>query len=232
MGKIQREVSGLQQTISRATAERLPMYLRYLRMLPCHPDDRISSSAIAGAMSMGEIQVRKDLAAIAAGGKPKVGYRIGELIDRLEESLGYRVRKSAVLMGAGRLGRALLGYGGFRNYGLEIVAAFDTDAARRGSTEEGKPILPVEALPDFCRQRSVRIGILTVPGEQAQQACDLMVQSGIRAIWNFAPAFLRAPDTVLIRQEDMALSLAYLSGRLTEQNRQQDSKEQSIKETD
>ena len=166
---------------------------------------------------MGEIQVRKDLASISAGGKPKVGYLVGDLIDRLEESLGYRVRKAAVLFGAGKLGQALLGYSGFRDYGFEIVAAFDTDERLVGKKRQGKPVLSLKEFPNYCREAKIKIGIITVPQDQAQSVCDLMVQNGIRAIWNFSPTYLNAPQDVLVRYENMALSLAYLSGRLTEE---------------
>ncbi|MEG1849916.1 MAG: redox-sensing transcriptional repressor Rex, partial [Oscillospiraceae bacterium] len=115
-----------------------------------------------------------------------------------------------------RLGRALMGYGGFAQHGLNILAAFDCDPALAYTESDGKPILPMEKLPDLCLRLQAHIGILTVPAFAAQPACDLLVANGILAIWNFAPVRLAAPPEVLIQNENMASSLAVLSNHLSE----------------
>lgn len=204
-------------TISKAVLKRLPTYLSYLKSLGADGPENISATTIAAALGMGEVQVRKDLALVSDGGRPKVGYRRTLLMDDLEQFLGYDNTNEAVLVGAGKLGRALMGYGGFSEYGLDIVAAFDTNPAAVGMDDSGKPVLPVSELEHICAERNVLIGILTVPAAHAQQAADLLIKSGIKAIWNFAPAHIDAPSDVLIQTQNMATSLAILSKHLSAQ---------------
>lgn len=201
--------------ISRSTLRRLPAYLGYLRRLPPNTST-ISATAIATQLDLGDVQVRKDLAGICGGGKPKTGYQVASLIDALEAQLGYNNRNQAVIVGAGKLGSALLGYRGFEDYGLHILAAFDSDPEKQGTAAPDKPVLPVEELEPFCRTNNVKIGVITVPSEQAQEVCDRMCRSGIRAIWNFAPIHLSAGNDILIQNENMAASLALLSSHLNE----------------
>ena len=133
--------------ISKSVLKRLPGYLTYLKSLPEDGPANISATALAAALSMGEVQVRKDLALVSDGGRPKVGYLRENLIADIEQFLGYDNTTEAVLIGAGKLGRALLGYSGFAEYGLEIVAAFDTNEAIDGEMESGKPIYAISRLP-------------------------------------------------------------------------------------
>ena len=203
--------------ISRSTVKRLPTYLTYLKSLPQERGAHISATALAAALGMGEVQVRTDLALVSTGGRPKIGYLRESLIRDLEEFLGYGNTNDAVLVGAGRLGQALLGYSGFAEYGLNIVAAFDTDEGCAGTEKSGKPVYHVSALADFCRSRNIRIGIITVPAEHAQTVCDQLIAGGIQAIWNFAPKHLDVPEHILVQSENMAASLALLSQHLSEQ---------------
>ncbi len=202
--------------VPKATLGRLPAYLRYLKTIS-EKCDNVSSTAIAKAMGYGEVQVRKDLAAVSGKGKPKIGYEIAELIAQLEHCLGQQNKRNVVLIGAGKLGMALLDYEGFADYGLEISAAFDTRVQNRELSQNGKPILPMNELSNFCRQNNTTIGILAVPKNAAQEVCDTLVQSGITSVWSFAPVNLIVPDGVFLRQENLALSLAYLSRRENEQ---------------
>ncbi len=199
--------------ISKSVLKRLPGYLAYLKSLPEDATAHISATALAAALGMGEVQVRKDLAMVSDGGRPKVGYLRESLIYDIEQFLGYDNTDAAVLIGAGKLGRALLGYSGFDAYGLNILAAFDV-APGENETESGKPILPMEKLESFCRINKVRMGIITVPSEYAQNVCQQLISSGIKAIWNFAPTHLEVPDHILVQNEDMATSLAVLSMHL------------------
>ena len=177
--------------ISKHTLQRLPMYLSY------------------------DVQVRKDLASVSSSGKPKVGYNVKDLIAELEAFLGYNDIDNAVIVGAGSLGKALLNYSGFKAYGLNIIAAFDL--CEEPTEFQGKTVFPIAQLGSFCRKVNVHIGIITVPASSAQEICDLLVESGIRAIWNFAPVHLVVPDGILVQNENMASSLALLSNHLREQ---------------
>lgn len=203
--------------ISKSVLKRLPGYLTYLRELPEDASPYISATALANALGMGEVQVRKDLAMVSDGGRPKVGYLRESLMDDIAQFLGYDNATDAVLIGAGKLGRALLGYSGFAAYGLNIVAAFDADPALDGNTESGKLIHHISRLESFCRARKIRMGIITVPAEYAQAVCEQLIASGIKAIWNFAPTHLEVPGNILVQTENMATSLAVLSMHLQAQ---------------
>ncbi len=199
--------------ISKAVLKRLPGYLAYLKSLSGEGCTYISATALANALGMGEVQVRKDLAMVSDGGRPKIGYLREALIDDIEQFLGYDNTDAAVLIGAGKLGLALLGYSGFEAYGLNILAAFDACPAIE-QTGNGKPVLPMEKLEGFCKSNKVRMGIITVPAAHAQSVCEKLIASGIRAIWNFAPIHLDVPENILVQNEDMATSLAVLSMHL------------------
>ena len=205
-----------EKEISKSTLKRLPIYLSYLKNLPEEGSLHISATALAAALGLGEVQVRKDLALISDGGRPKIGYLREALIRDLEDFLGYSNTNDAVLVGAGKLGRALLGYSGFAEYGLNIVAAFDSDDVLIGTSKSGKPIMHMSRLDEFCAKHKIRIGIITVPSEYAQSVCDRLIANGIQAIWNFAPKHLDVPEGILVQTENMAASLALLSKHLSE----------------
>ena len=207
----------MEKEISRATLKRLPTYLSYLKALPSEASANISATALAAGLHMGEVQVRKDLALVSDGGRPKIGYNREHLIADIENFLGYGNSNDAVLIGAGKLGRALLGYGGFAEYGLNIVAAFDANDTLIGTTNGGKPIMHLSRLGEVCQRYKIKIGIITVPAEYAQGVCDLLISNGILAIWNFAPKHLNVPDHILVQNENMAASLALLCKHLNEQ---------------
>ena len=202
--------------ISKPVLKRLPNYLSYLKSLPEDAPANISATALAAALNMGEVQVRKDLALVSDGGRPKVGYMRESLIADLEQFLGYDNTTDAVLIGAGKLGQALMGYKGFDEYGLNILAAFDANP-KMDRTEEGKPIYPISKLTQYCRSHKVLMGIITVPAESAQEVADQLIAGGIKAIWNFAPAHLDVPSNILVQYENMATSLAVLSVHLQAQ---------------
>lgn len=204
------------QSISTQTLHRIPLYLNYLRSLPVDGSENISATAIAEALGLNDVQVRKDLAQVSSGGRPKIGYVTKRLIADIEEFMGYNDTRSAIVVGAGNLGRALFSYGGFSEYGLELVAAFDVDDSLIGTSIAGKPVLSFDRMKDLCQRMKIRIGIITVPADAAQQVCDQMVESGILAIWNFAPVHLSVPEDVLVRYENIACSLAVLAKRLND----------------
>ena len=202
--------------ISKSVLKRLPGYLSYLQSLPDGTSTYISATALASALGMGEVQVRKDLAMVSDGGRPKIGYLRESLIEDISQFLGYDNTTDAILIGAGKLGQALLGYGGFAAYGLNILAAFDA-APTADHMDDGKPIYSMDALEGFCRANSVLMAIITVPAQYAQQVCDQLIACGIKAIWNFAPVHLDVPANILVQNENMATSLAVLSMHLQAQ---------------
>ena len=202
--------------ISKSVLKRLPGYLAYLKGLSENASPYISATALANALGMGEVQVRKDLAMVSDGGRPKIGYLRENLIDDIEQFLGYDNTTDAVLIGAGKLGQALLDYTGFDAYGLNILAAFDTKPSLE-MTEGGKPIFHISQLESFCRTHKVLMGIITVPQQHAQDVCDLLIANGIKAIWTFAPVHLEVPSNILVQHENMATSLAVLSMHLQAQ---------------
>lgn len=196
--------------IPRATMGRLPAYLSLLHSLP--EDVRtVSAPAIARDLKLGEVQVRKDLAYVCKTGRPKVGYDTAVLSECIEEVLGIHCECEAVIIGAGRLGMALLGFTGFAEYGIYIRQAFDL-------RPDSGAVLPLSAFSSYCSLHQVEIGILTVPPEAAQEAAELMVRSGIREIWCFAPVRLILPEGVEVQYENMALSLAHLHQKVKNKN--------------
>ena len=202
-------------SIPKATLGRLPLYLQYLKSLPTIEGATISATAIAKGLSLGDVQVRKDLAAVSGAGKPKVGYEQAKLIGDLERHLGYGSLTNAVLVGAGKLGRALLDYDGFEEFGVKIIAGFDCNEQALQLGKNTKTILPIKDMTAYCAEHNVKLGIITVGQGSAQDVCDKLVASGIEAIWNFAPCALQVPSGILLQQENLALSLAYLKGQIS-----------------
>ena len=208
--------------IPRSVLKRLPVYLAYLKNMHEDAPAHISATALAAALGMGEVQVRKDLALVSDGGRPKIGYLRAALVEDIEQFLGYDNTTDAIIVGAGKLGCALLGYEGFAEYGLNILAAFDRTPHEDPS---GKPIYPMEKLQSFCKRNKILMGIITVPAAHAQEVADLMIECGIKAIWNFAPAHLEAPEHILIQNQNMATNLAVLSMHLQAQMKPKKEKE-------
>ena len=176
--------------ISKQAMHRMPFYLQCLKKLSAEGVTNVSAPVVAEMLKLNEVQVRKDFAAVSrTGGKAKVGFSVAELLDSMERTLGYRNMDDAVLVGAGSLVGRKLG---------------------------NAPVYHVDDLAAFCEENDINIGIITVPVEHAQEACDALVAGGVLGIWNFAPAYLRVPDNILLQNENMAASLALLSKHLRE----------------
>ena len=205
----------VEKEISKATIARMPLYLRLLQEENTKGTQYISCTVIAQNISVSSVLVRKDLELVSSeAGRPRLGFAVSRLIVDIEKFLGYDNLSDAIIVGAGGLGRAFLGYEGFKSNGLNILSAFDVSEKLIGTEVAGKPILPMERLGDFVRERGVKIGIITVPKDSAQKVVDSLVEAGIRAIWNFAPAPLRVPKDIVLKTEDLAGSLAILAGKL------------------
>lgn len=203
--------------ISRNTLERLPMYYHYLEQKYQEGTETISAPVIAHDLQLNEVKVRKDLAiASITAGKPKLGYVVKDLIRDIGEFLGFHNTNQAALVGVGSLGKALLSYKGFEQYGMEIILAFDSDRRKVNTKTGEKLVFPMEKLENLCHRMNIHIGIITVPAECAQEVCTRLVNGGVKTIWNFAPTHLKVPNHVLVQNENMAVSLAALSKYLFE----------------
>jgi redox-sensing transcriptional repressor len=194
--------------------QRLPVYLRFLKELSDDGETVVSCTRIAEEFGQLSVQVRKDLAITGITGRPKVGFRIDELIKAVESFLGWDELSPAVLIGAGSLGSAILGYKGFVEHGLDIIAAFDNDSEKIGKKIHGCPVEDIEKLTHYGKKGEVLIGILTVPAEFAQEIADLLVGIGVQGIWNYTPVRLDLPETVVCEDVKLSASFAVLSSRL------------------
>ncbi len=194
---------------------RYPIYLKYFRELLSEGIEFVSSPKIAAKLGYSEEQVRKDLQAVSLeAGRPKKGRSVKQLVEDLESFLGYRNAASAVLIGCGHLGGALLNFPAFKEMGLEIIAGFDSDSSLVGKSVGGKMIFDVERLPELLGTLKANIAILTVPAAYAQGVAELAMDSGVKAIWNFAPVQLDVKEGVVVENVNLASSLAVLSHRL------------------
>ncbi len=188
--------------------ERLPLYAACVEALIQNGALTISSGMIAKKLELGAVQVRKELAMVSGAGKPRIGYDARQLLADIRAFLGESAPSEAVIIGAGRLGLALLGHTGFEESGVRICAAFDIRVSP--SDEAGCRIYPLERFSSYCKEHPVEIGIITVPAGEAQAACDMMINAGIRAIWNFAPVTLCVPNGVAVVNEKLGVSLSQL----------------------
>ena len=200
-------------SIPKATLGRIPIYIEFLRGISPDEQQSISATRIARSLSLGEVQVRKDLAMVSGLGRPRVGYDRASLLRDLERHLGSERVTNAVLVGVGKLGRALIDHGGFDEFGVRIVAGFDCNESILKLGKD-KTVMPIKELESFCRENDVKIGIITVGQGSAQEVLDKLVAAGIKAIWNFAPCALIVPDGVILKQENLALSLAHLNSQI------------------
>lgn len=202
--------------VSKKLLKRLPVYLHYIKTLPEHTEN-ISATRMARDLGLGDVLVRKDLAKVSNGGRRKLGYVREDLIVDIEKFLDFNSTTDAIVIGAGKLGQALLDYCGFEASGLHIVAGFDLHASKK-HTNGGKPLYPMTKLAQFCEDNQVAIAIITVPAESAQTVCDELVACGIRAIWNFAPVHLNVPERIVVQSENLAVSLTALRMQLKNQD--------------
>jgi redox-sensing transcriptional repressor len=193
---------------------RLPSYLQLLRVLQAEGREHVSGTVLASVHNLEPVIVRKDLATTGITGTPRIGFRVTELIAAIEHFLGWDNETKAILVGTGNLGSALLGYRGFENFGLHIIAAFDRDPKKIGQWVHGYKVQSINQLTGFGRSSRVLLGVLAVPAEAAQPAADRMIAAGIRGIWNFTPVKLQVPGNVVTEKEDLAEGLALLSHRM------------------
>jgi redox-sensing transcriptional repressor len=209
--KAPRRDSPAPRVAPKAVVGRVSLYLRQLETFQRLGHTTVSSSRLGAALAINNAQVRKDLAFFGQFGYPGIGYRIEELIAALRHILGIDRDWPLALVGLGNLGRALLKYRGFRSRGFHIVAIFDNDPHKIGQVHGSLSVEPIEALPHAVAARGVRMAILSVPADAAQQVADQIVACGIEGILNFAPLPLVVPSHVSVLAVDLSVQLEHLA---------------------
>lgn len=198
--------------IPEATVQRLSIYLRYVTQLHRDGVKVVSSYALSKGCGVKAAQVRKDFAYFGELGVRGVGYYVHDLSTDLQKILGLEQVWEVALVGAGHLGSALTAYRGFEEYGFTISAIFDRyPEALPGELRERHAVYPVESMREIVTRQKIRIAIVAVPAAAAQEAVDALVEAGVKAILNFAPARLEVPPGVKIRNVDLAVDLGVLS---------------------
>ncbi len=195
---------------------RLPEYLWVLKNLESNGLKTVNSQTLADCLDLNNELVRKDIASISTeNGVPNKGRKIVQLISDIETILGFNTISNAILVGVGSLGTAFLHYKGFEDFGLKIVAGFDSNPLLSGKEVGNKPVYDVSELTEEkIKELNAHIGIITVPGYAAQVVADTLVKAKIQGIWNFAPTKLNVPDNVIVSNINLATSLAVLSYEL------------------
>lgn len=196
--------------ISKASLKRLPSYLRVLKEEKNAGMMFGSSTKIAEVLNLNPVQVRKDLAQIStSNGVPGKGFYVDDLIFDMEDFLNLNNTTDAIVVGAGKLGKALMNYNGFEN-NVNVLMAFDIDKSKC----DNKKIFHISKMKNLIKRMNIHIAIITVPKDVAQDVCNTLVSVGIKAIWNFAPVSLKAPEDVVIKNEDLSASLLILLKQL------------------
>lgn len=194
--------------------QRLPVYLRFLKEHRKRGETSVSCTRIADEFGQLSVQVRKDLSITGIAGTPKIGYDITKLIDAIEDFLGWNNKTNAYLVGAGSLGNAILGYDGFCEHGLNIVAAFDVDPEKIGRVIHRCPVYDLAEMEQRGQKDQIEIGILTVPAAAAQEMALRLIKVGIKALWNYTPVRLDLPLDMICEDVKLSASFAVLSSRL------------------
>jgi redox-sensing transcriptional repressor len=201
--------------IAESTVRRLSLYLRFLEEFEDQGIETVSSEALAARGGTTSAQVRKDLSFFGSFGKRGLGYAVGELVQKLREILGLGRTYRVAMIGAGKIGSALVQYRGFLQRGFEIVAIFDSDPTKVGKAWNGLTVRDAKELETELRRQPVEIAVIVTPAEAAQPVVDRCVALGVKAILNFAPTQISVPDDVVVKTVNLALELETLSYALT-----------------
>ena len=199
------------QSVPDPSVKRLSMYLTQLERLVAAGAERVSSQKLADALHVGAAQIRRDLALFGQFGRPGIGYRVTPLIHQLRLVLGTHRPWNVIVVGAGQLGRALLRYGVFPKRGFKLVAAFDIASRKIGHVL----VRRLEDLPKIVRRHNVKLAILTVPADAAEETAHMLYEAGVQGILNFAPAALDLPPDIAVDQVDLAGHLERLSFKVS-----------------
>lgn len=186
---------------------RLPLYVRSLNRLKAEGQNTVSSAELAERVGVTAAQIRRDLSYFGGFGKQGMGYEVDFLANQIRGILNLDRLWKVCVVGVGNLGEAVARYGGFRQGGFEIVALFDNDPAKIGTWIEGLEIEPIKQLRETVQQQGIRVAIVTVPANHAQEVVDALIGAGVRAILNYAPVWLRVPRGIQVRYQDPVVSL-------------------------
>lgn len=208
------ENKNIRLSVPEPTVRRLSHYRYLLENLKRDGRLIVSSTLIASELLLDSIQVKKDIQFTGIMGQPKKGYKINELLQAIDEILNWHKDEKAFLIGAGSLGHAMLGYQGFKECGLNFVAAFDSDPAKVGQMISGIEVLEIDRLVVVAKMMKVKIGVIAVPATSAQKCAEKLIEGNIKAIWNFAPVRLKVPDNIIVENAQFTQSLAMLTHKL------------------
>ncbi|MCM1369979.1 MAG: redox-sensing transcriptional repressor Rex [Candidatus Amulumruptor caecigallinarius] len=200
------------------TIRRLPWYLAYVEILQRKRVRHVSSTRISKALNVDASQIAKDLSFINVRGRTRIGYEVDDLVNALGDFLGFTRRHKAYVIGAGSLGKALIRDSGLSNYGMEIVAGFDIAPPKKGADRRGVPIYHIDDIYEVMKRTPAEIAILTVPADVAQEAADIAIAAGLRAIWNFTPYRVKVAGGVVMANTSIYAHLALIFNRLDSQN--------------
>ena len=206
----------MRNEISQATIARLPLYLRTLGFAEAEGTEIISSDEFGRRLNITPEQIRKDLASFGQFGKKGVGYYVTELKNRIAKILGFENNWNVAIIGMGHLGDALAHYKKIPELNFNLVALFDSDKKRIGSTVNGIEVSDVEDLKKIIAERNVQIAIIAVPTEEAQELVDALEGTSVRGVWNFAPINVQAPKGIRIVHEDLTVGLGSLSYHISQ----------------
>jgi redox-sensing transcriptional repressor len=204
--------------ISMAVIRRLPKYYRYLSELLKNDIDRISSKELSEKIGFTASQIRQDLNCFGDFGQQGYGYNVRELYNEIGKILGLGKAYNTIIIGAGNIGQAIANYSSFSRLGFNLMGIFDKNPKLIGIKIRDIEIQDIDKLSDFLDSNSVDIGFICVPQQGAQRVSDILVEKGIKGIWNFAPTDITVPDDVIVENVHLSESLMTLSYRLNESN--------------
>lgn len=197
--------------ISQAVIRRLPRYYRYLGELLENGVERISSNDLSKRMKVTASQIRQDLNNFGGFGQQGYGYNVKFLYTEIGKILGLEEDHSIIIIGAGNLGQALANYAAFEKRGFILKGIFDVNPRLQGVSIRGVPIRMMDDLNSFVKENDVEIAVLTIPKEKAIEVANLLVDNGVRAIWNFAHTDLNLPEHIIVENVHLSESLMQLS---------------------
>ena len=212
----------MQKEISQAVIRRMPRYYRYLGELIDEGVERISSNELSVRMKVTASQIRQDLNNFGGFGQQGYGYNVQYLYDEIGTILGLDCQHNVIVIGAGNMGQALANYVKFEKRGFLITGLFDVNPSLIGTSVRGIEIHSMESLPEFVKDHSVDIAVLTLPKDKAEMVADTLVKLGIRAIWNFAHLDLEVPNDVVVENVHLSDSLMQLSYNIARRRKEQE----------